>query len=79
MLGTYIENVRNRAPLVHNITNYVTVNDVADAVTEENLSEAIQFVKFFAKEAGCIIAVTGAIDLVSDGDTCQCNLSKPNH
>lgn len=32
MLGTCIENVRKRAPLVHNITNYVTVNDVANVV-----------------------------------------------
>lgn len=44
--------------------------DVADAVTEENLKEAIAFVKAFAKETGSIIAVTGAIDLVSDGTDC---------
>lgn len=44
--------------------------DVADAVTEENLDEAIAFVKAFAKEAGCIVAVTGAIDLISDGEAC---------
>ena len=44
--------------------------DVADTVTEENLKTAIDFVKEFAKESGSIIAVTGAIDLVSDGDTC---------
>ena len=30
MLGKCIENVRNNVPLVHNITNYVTVNDVAN-------------------------------------------------
>ena len=44
--------------------------DVADAVTEENLDEAVAFVKTFAKEAGCIVAVTGAIDLISDGEAC---------
>ena len=44
--------------------------DVADAVTEENLEEAVTFVKMFAEKAGCIVAVTGAIDLVSDGDRC---------
>lgn len=44
--------------------------DVADAVTEESLDEAVAFVKRFAKETGTIIAVTGAIDLVSDGQTC---------
>ncbi len=30
MVGTCLENVRERSPLVHNITNYVTVNDVAN-------------------------------------------------
>lgn len=182
MLGTYIENVRNKMPLVHNITNYVTVNDVAnvllacggspimadeieeveditsicgglninigtlnkrsieamfaagkkanelnhkllldpvgagaselrtstaiklmdqlkfdvirgniseiktlalgsgstrgvdadiaDKVTEENLDEAVKFIKDFAKKSGSTIAITGAIDLVSDGDKC---------
>lgn len=44
--------------------------DVADAVTGENLTEAIDFVKNFAKATGSIIAVTGAIDLVSDGEHC---------
>lgn len=44
--------------------------DVADAVTEENLGGAVEFAKSFAKEAGCIAAITGAIDLVSDGDMC---------
>ena len=44
--------------------------DVADAVSEESLDEAVAFVKKFAEETGTIIAVTGAIDLVSDGKTC---------
>ncbi|HJB94276.1 MAG TPA: hydroxyethylthiazole kinase [Candidatus Mediterraneibacter intestinigallinarum] len=44
--------------------------DVADAVTEESLDEAVAFVKKFAEETGTIIAVTGAIDLVSDGKIC---------
>mgnify|MGYP003373801982 CR=1 FL=1 len=30
MLGACLENVRKTVPLVHNITNYVTVNDVAN-------------------------------------------------
>ncbi len=30
MLGKYLNNVREKSPLVHNITNYVTVNDVAN-------------------------------------------------
>ena len=32
MLKNCLENVRNTVPLVHNITNYVTVNDVANAI-----------------------------------------------
>ncbi|HHW47620.1 MAG TPA: hydroxyethylthiazole kinase [Clostridiaceae bacterium] len=44
--------------------------DVADAVTENNLDNAISFVKEFAKRQGSIIAVTGAIDLVTDGEKC---------
>ena len=44
--------------------------DIADAVTEDNLAEAAAFVKGFAKKTGSIIAVTGAIDLVGDADTC---------
>lgn len=44
--------------------------DVADAVTEENLEEGVAFAEAFARKAGTIIAITGAIDLVSDGETC---------
>lgn len=44
--------------------------DVSDAVTEENLEQAIEFVKAFSKKTGTIIAVTGRIDLVTDGDRC---------
>lgn len=32
MLGKCIDNVRKNVPLVHNITNYVTVNDVANVL-----------------------------------------------
>ena len=44
--------------------------DISDAVTESTLDEAVAFVKTFARNAGCIIAVTGAIDLVSEGTVC---------
>lgn len=44
--------------------------DLADAVTEDNLDETIAFVKTFAKNTGSIIAITGAIDLVADAETC---------
>ena len=32
MFKTCLENVRNSVPLIHNITNYVTVNDVANVL-----------------------------------------------
>lgn len=32
MFGNCLENVRKKTPLVHSITNYVTVNDVANAL-----------------------------------------------
>ena len=41
--------------------------DVADAVTEDNLDEAVAFAKAFSEKSGSIVAITGAIDLVSDG------------
>ena len=44
--------------------------NISDVVTESTLDEAVAFVKTFARNAGCIIAVTGAIDLVSDGTVC---------
>lgn len=44
--------------------------DVADAVTEANLDAATAFVKDFARKSRAIVAVTGAIDLVSDGERC---------
>ena len=46
--------------------------DAVDAVTEANLNDGVQLVKAFAQKTGCIIAVTGAIDLVSDGERCWC-------
>ena len=46
--------------------------DAVDAVTESNLDDGVALVKAFAKQTGCIIAVTGAIDLVSDGERCWC-------
>ena len=44
--------------------------DLSDAVTEDTLDTAIAFVKDFAKKTGAVIAVTGAIDLVSDSERC---------
>ena len=44
--------------------------DISDAVTEENLDDAIRFVKAFAAKTGAVVAVTGAIDLVADVQRC---------
>ena len=44
--------------------------DVADAVTDVTLDKAVKFAKDFAKKSGSIVAITGAIDLVADGERC---------
>lgn len=44
--------------------------DVSDAVTDENLEKSVAFVKDFASKMNCVVAVTGAIDLVSDSQKC---------
>ncbi len=41
-----------------------------DTVTEQNLDASVRFVKDFAKSCGAVVAVTGKIDLVSDGGRC---------
>ena len=46
--------------------------DVADSVTSENLEASISFVKKFASKSGAVVAVTGAIDIVTDGTTAYC-------
>lgn len=46
--------------------------DVADRVTEDNLNEAVAFAKAFAAKTGAVIAITGAIDIVADGETAYC-------
>ena len=45
---------------------------MADRVTDENLDEAAAFVKRFAKETGAVVAVTGAIDIIADGERAFC-------
>lgn len=50
-------------------TQGVDANEM-DAVTEENLERAIAFIKEIALRWGIIVAVTGAIDLVTDGRKC---------
>ena len=46
--------------------------DVSDRVTEENLDEAVSFAKAFAAKARCVVAITGAIDIVADANTAYC-------
>ena len=46
--------------------------DVADKVTKENLPQAVAFAKEFAKQTGAVIAITGAIDIVADGEKAYC-------
>lgn len=40
----------------------------ADVVREENLQSSVTFLKKFAREMNTVLAVTGAIDIVTDGD-----------
>lgn len=44
--------------------------DGTDAVAEEALDSSIAFIKEFADRSRSVIAITGAIDLVSDAATC---------
>lgn len=44
--------------------------DEADAVTEDRLEDGVSFAKAAAARLGTIVAITGAIDLVSDGRRC---------
>jgi len=40
--------------------------NVSDAITEENLDEAVNFAKALSKRTGSVIAVTGKTDIVAD-------------
>ncbi len=42
----------------------------ADAVSNVNLHSKVAFAKDAAKRFGCIVAISGAIDLISDGMVC---------
>lgn len=44
----------------------------ADLVTEETLDAAVSFAKAQAKRLGAVIAVSGAVDIVTDGETAYC-------
>ena len=46
--------------------------DAADKVTDETLDKTVAFAKAFAARTGAVIAVTGAIDIVADGERAFC-------
>ncbi|MCI9503506.1 MAG: hydroxyethylthiazole kinase [Hungatella sp.] len=46
--------------------------DVADQVTEDNLDEAVLFARELARRLGTVIAITGALDIVTDGERAFC-------
>lgn len=41
---------------------------LSDAVTDENLDSAVSFARDFSERTGSVVAITGAIDIVSDKD-----------
>ena len=45
--------------------------DAAQQVTEENLTEALDFAGRFARHTGAVVAVSGAVDLVCDGSSAR--------
>ena len=62
---------RGRGRTLRGSTQGVDAN-LGDAVTEATLDEAVRFAKDFAQKTGAVVAVTGAIDIVTDGDRAWC-------
>lgn len=46
--------------------------DMADQVTDKNLDQVVAFAKAFAKKSNAVIAITGAIDIVTGADKAFC-------
>ena len=46
--------------------------NIADRVTEENLNDTVDFAKAFALQSRGVLAITGAIDIVTDGQQAYC-------
>ncbi len=46
--------------------------NIEDKVTDENLDNAVNFAKAFAKRTGAVIAITGAVDIVCDSEKAYC-------
>lgn len=66
MLGTYLEQVREKGPLVHCITNYVTVNDVANILLacggSPIMSDEIQDVEDITSLCGGLVINIGTLN-----------------
>lgn len=60
MFETILENVRRKCPLIHNITNYVTVNDCANMVIACGASPIMAD---DAEEAAEITAICGGLNI----------------
>jgi hydroxyethylthiazole kinase len=43
--------------------------DSADAVTAETLDDSLAFARAYSKKTGAVVAVTGAVDIATDGET----------
>jgi hydroxyethylthiazole kinase len=46
--------------------------NLADAITEDSLPAAIDFAKLFAEKINAVVAITGAIDIITDGKRAIC-------
>ncbi len=46
--------------------------DMADRVTRQTLDSAVGFAKAYAAETGAVVAITGAIDIVANGEKAYC-------
>ena len=68
MFKTIFENVREKCPLIHNITNYVTVNDCANIILaaggSPTMAEHPQEVEEAVRKAQALVCNMGAIDKV---------------
>ncbi len=66
-LGPYIKNVREMKPLVHHITNYVTVNDCANAClaigASPVMADAVDEAADMAKIAGALVLNIGTLNV----------------
>ncbi len=64
--GQFLENVREKSPLIHNLTNYVTVNDVANAQlaigASPVMADAIEEIQDMASIANAININIGTLN-----------------